>query len=277
MFKKIIIPIFLLACACYGVFYFTADKEVEPLVAESPKIIAHRGANDRFNESTISAYEIAAADGVDALEIDLRMTEDGVLIAMHDETIDRTTTGVGEASDFALREIKEFETVEVFQNQTMTEEIPTLEEIIETFRDTEHYYIETRLVDGEPKMEETLISLLHEYDLIAKGLVTIQSFSNKSLEKIHELEPEIPLTLLFSKGKFNLQEAKSSEYPIIGMESTDATLKDVNALHREGMEVHVFFNDLDTQKAEQERVHSLNVDGYFTDDIAFTKELLGRE
>jgi len=250
---------------------------VEPLVAESPKIIAHRGANDRFNESTISAYEIASRDGVDALEIDLRMTEDGELIAMHDKTIDRTTTGVGEPSDYALHEIKEFETVEVFQNETRKEEIPTLEEIIETFADTEHYYIETRLVNGKPMMEEALIALLHEYDLITKGLVTIQSFSQKSLEKIHELEPEIPLTLLFSKGKFNLQKAKSVDYPIIGMESTDVTLKIVNALHREGKEVHVFFNDLDTQRSEQERVKSFNVDGYFTDDIAFTKELLGRE
>ena len=65
--------------------YSSKQVTVTPLVTESPKIIAHRGANDRLNEETISAYKIAAADGVDALEIDLRMTEDGALIAMHDQ------------------------------------------------------------------------------------------------------------------------------------------------------------------------------------------------
>lgn len=78
---------------------------VTSLVAESPKIIAHRGANDRINEETISAYKIAAADGVDALEIDLRMTEDGALIAMHDQTINRTTNGKGEVSDFSWKKL----------------------------------------------------------------------------------------------------------------------------------------------------------------------------
>jgi len=51
-------------------------------------------------------------------------------------------------------------------------------------------------------------------------------------------------------------------------------MKNVNELHRQGKEVHVFFNDKETQKEEQERVYMLNVDGYFTDDIRFTKELL---
>lgn len=246
----------------------------EPAIVDSPKVLAHRGANDRFNESTITAYKIAAEDSVDALEMDLRMTADGILVVMHDETIDRTTNGTGEVSTYSLQEIKNFQTVDVFSQQTTTEEIPTLKEILMTFRDTEHYYIETRLVNGEPLMEEPLIELLHELDLISQGLVTIQSFSEQSLKEIHELAPDVPLTLLFRKGKFNLQKAKSVEYPFIGIEASDVTMKNVNELHRQGKEVHVFFNDKETQKEEQERVYMLNVDGYFTDDIRFTKELL---
>ncbi|WP_245183622.1 glycerophosphodiester phosphodiesterase [Lentibacillus salicampi] len=246
-------------------------------MVEQPKIIAHRGANDRMNESTISAYEIAAEDGVDALEIDLRMTEDGLLVAMHDETINRTTNGTGKVADYTLEELRHFQTIEVFSNEINTEPIPVFKEIIDTFTDTEHYYIETRLVNGKAVMEEPLILLLHEYNLIEKDLVTIQSFSQKSLEKIKALEPSIPLTLLFSKGNFNLNDALSADYPIIGMEATDVTMKRVNELHRQGKEVHVFFNNMETQKEEQKRVKALNVDGYFTDDISFTKGLLGRK
>ncbi|WP_157087739.1 PI-PLC domain-containing protein [Oceanobacillus damuensis] len=74
-----------------------------------------------------------------------------------------------------------------------------------------------------------------------------------------------------------LKQAKSVAYPIIGIEASDVTLKNVNELHRHGKEVHVFFTDRSKQKEEQERVAAYNVDGYFTDDIAFTKQLLGRD
>ncbi|WP_087973784.1 glycerophosphodiester phosphodiesterase [Oceanobacillus rekensis] len=277
MFKIITIPsLFFLVI---GLIIWLNPGEVDtatPMV-DSPKVIAHRGANDQYNESTIPAYEIAANYGVDALEIDLRMTEDGELIAMHDVSIDRTTTGTGAVSDYKLNEIKDFQSVEVFSNQTIVEEIPTLKEIMEVFSATEHYYIETRLVDGKPVMEEPLIEMLNEHELISKGLVTIQSFSQISLERIQELAPEIPLTFLFGKGKFNLKKATSVDYPIIGIESTDVTRRIVKELHKHGKEVHVFFTDLDTQKNEQERVKFLGVDGYFTDYIAFTKELLGKK
>lgn len=278
MLKKVI-GILCVSCIVFAGAYLVMEREVEPepAIVDSPKVIAHRGANDRFNESTITAYKIAAEDGVDALEIDLRMTADGALIAMHDETIDRTTNGTGNATDYSLQEIKELETSEVFGEQRTMEEIPTLREILETFRDTEHYYIETRLVHGELVMEEPLIELLLEYDLLSQDLVTIQSFSEESLEKIQTLAPEIPLTLLFGKEKFNLKKAKTSDYPIIGIEATDVTMKSVNELHRQGKEVHVFFTDEVTTRKEQERVYELNVDGYFTDDIRFTKELLKKD
>ncbi|WP_158595104.1 glycerophosphodiester phosphodiesterase family protein [Oceanobacillus piezotolerans] len=246
----------------------------QPGLVDPPKIIAHRGANDRFNEHTLTAYKIAANDGVDALEIDLRMTKDDVLIAMHDETIDRTTNGEGEPEHYTIEEMKEYETVEVFNQKESEEEIPTLVEILDTFGTSEHYYIETRLVDGATEMEEPLINYLNMYDLVEKSLVTIQSFSQASLEKIQQLEDDIPLTLLYKKGNFELEEAIAVSYPIIGMESTDVTVTNVNQLHRAGKEVHVYFTNPSSQREEQKRVHELNVDGFFTDDILFTKELI---
>lgn len=251
-----------------------SGQQVVPAILDEPLIIAHRGANDRMNESTLAAYELAALDGVDYLEMDLRMTKDGRLVIMHDETIDRTTNGAGKVSDYSFEELSEFETVEVFGNQTYREPIPTLNEVLNTFKDKKKYYIETRLVDGNVAMEEKLIQLLHQYGLIEKELVIIQSFSERSLKAIQQLEPDIPLTLLFGKGRFDLQKAIHSEYPIIGMEASDVNYRRINELHRHGKQVHVFFNDLDTQRKEQQRVHSFKVDGFFTDDIVFTKELL---
>ncbi|MGN8843046.1 glycerophosphodiester phosphodiesterase [Niallia sp. HCP3S3_B10] len=241
---------------------------------DTPRVIAHRGANEWYNESTITAYQIAAQSGVDSLEIDLRMTKDGELIAMHDETIDRTTNGKGKVSDYTLEEIKTFQTFKSDYGKTITEEIPTLKEIIETFHDSQRYYIETRLVNGKLAMEEKLIQLLEEYQLLDKNLVTIQSFSEESLLKIKEMAPHTELALLFRKGSFSLNEASGVEYPIIGIESTDVTQKVVKELHKQGKEVHVYFTNKKTQKEEQERVLEYEVDGYFTDYIHFTKEIL---
>ena len=127
---------------------------------------------------------MAANDDVDAFQIDLRMTEDGALIAMHDQTIDRTTNGEGEVFNYSLEEIKSFTTIGEFNGQT-SQKYATLNQVISTFTDTEHYYIETRLVNGELMMEEPLVELLNEYNLIDRSLVTVQSFSEESLEKVH--------------------------------------------------------------------------------------------
>ncbi|MDL4841887.1 glycerophosphodiester phosphodiesterase [Aquibacillus rhizosphaerae] len=273
--KKMVFFFLVLSYLCTIIILVGAQVENQPVpsMVDQPKIIAHRGANDRFNESTLTAYEIAAKDGVDSLEIDLRLTKDNSLVAIHDQSVDRTTDGAGKVIDFTLEEIQKFSTVAVFGNNTHKEEIPTLEDILEKFVDTEHYYIETRLVDGRLVMEEQLVQLLNEYGLIEKGLVTIQSFSEESLNKITELAPEVPLTLLFKKGQFDLSRAKQVEFPYIGIETTDVTRKVVNELHKQGKEVHVYFNNRDTEKSEQKRVKALLVDGYFTNDITYTKEL----
>lgn len=267
--------------SCIAVFLLSSCKQSIPIASmntsmeEEPRIIAHRGANEWFNESTIPAYEIAAETGVESLEIDLRMTKDGHLVAMHDATIDRTTTGKGEVSDYTLKELKSFSTIEKRRGQIQTEDIPTLQEILETFQDTQKYYLETRLVEGKLAMEEKLIALLEEYKLIDKDLITIQSFSESSLEKIKELSPNVELALLFKRGSFSLRKARAVDYPIIGIESTDVTRKIVDKIHQQGKEVHVFFVDKKTQKKEQVRVRRYGVDGYFTDYIHYTKDILG--
>jgi len=261
-----------------GVILLLGSREIEaePTIESSPKIFAHRGAKDRFNESTLSSYEIAANDKVDALELDLRMTKDGVLIVMHDETIDRTTNGSGKVSDLTLEEVKSFLTEGEFNEKVLKEEIPTLEEVLKKFGGTQSYYIETRLVNGKTIMERPMIELLNTYQLIMNKKVLIQSFSEESLEKVSSLAPQVPLTLLFKKGKFDLEKALSVPYEAVGIESSDVTINIVNALHKAGKEIHVFFNNPKTMLDEQKRMKKLNIDGYFTDNITYTKELLNR-
>ncbi|MFS0821850.1 glycerophosphodiester phosphodiesterase [Bacillus sp. 1P02SD] len=273
MVKRYLILTLLISLGFTTIALAITERKEEPVRAWESLIIAHRGANDRFNEHTLTAYKIASQDGIDYLEIDLRMTKDGELVAMHDDTIDRTTNGKGKVSDYPLAELKNFKTVSTFNNKMVSEEIPSLREIFDEFSDTENFYIETRLVNNQLAMEEKVIDLLEEYQLLNDKRVILQSFSTKSLDKLSTLAPDIPLTFLFKKGKFDLNKAIATDYPIIGIESSDITARIVKKLHDNGKKVHVYFTNKKTQKREQTRLKDLQIDGYFTDYILYTKEL----
>ncbi len=71
-------------------------------------VTAHRGDWRNTPENSIQALKNCIAMGVDIMELDLKKTKDGHLVIMHDQTIDRTTTGKGNVSDYSLAELKNF-------------------------------------------------------------------------------------------------------------------------------------------------------------------------
>jgi len=71
-------------------------------------VAAHRGDWRNAPENSLWAFKNAAAMGVDIVELDLAKTKDGVIVIMHDQTIDRTTNGKGAPSDYTYEEIQKF-------------------------------------------------------------------------------------------------------------------------------------------------------------------------
>jgi glycerophosphoryl diester phosphodiesterase len=91
-------------------------------------IAAHRGAHLEAPENSMAAFRKAIDMGIDIIELDVRCTKDGVLVLMHDKTVDRTTDGKGLVSNFTFDEIRRFR---LKHNGQLTEEkIPTLEEAL---------------------------------------------------------------------------------------------------------------------------------------------------
>src|SRR5699024_4537079 len=97
-------------------------------------------------------YDLAFELDADYLEIDLQMTADGVLVAMHDDTVDRTTDGEGAVSDYNLDDLQALDAGSWFNEEYPDEakeeytgqQIPTLGEIFEHFKQDANYYIETK-------------------------------------------------------------------------------------------------------------------------------------
>lgn len=69
-------------------------------------VVAHRGDWRDAPENSLEALSDAMAIGVDAVELDLKRTQDGQLVVMHDQTLDRTTTGAGLVSSYGLSDLK---------------------------------------------------------------------------------------------------------------------------------------------------------------------------
>jgi len=93
-------------------------------------LCAHRGAMDTHPENTLAAFREAVRLGAHMIEIDVRMTKDGHLVILHDETVDRTTNGTGKISELTLNEVKHLDAGSWKSQEFSGEKIPTLTEAL---------------------------------------------------------------------------------------------------------------------------------------------------
>lgn len=92
-------------------------------------VVAHRGDWRNAPENSLQAIQYCIDMGVDMVEIDLQATKDGQLVLMHDNTIDRTTTGKGKVSEWTLDSLKTLYLKDGLGVAT-AHKIPTLEEAL---------------------------------------------------------------------------------------------------------------------------------------------------
>ena len=83
---------------------------------EGPLVMAHRGGRGLAPENTMIAFKQAVEMGSDVLELDIRSTRDGVLVVIHDETIDRCTNGSGAVQDYSFAELQKFDAGDYWSN-----------------------------------------------------------------------------------------------------------------------------------------------------------------
>jgi glycerophosphoryl diester phosphodiesterase len=155
-----------------------------------PLVVAHRGASARCPENTLEAFEAAVSVGADVVELDVRLTADGVPVILHDYDVSRTTEGVGMVHDLTLRELKR---LDVSGGRGPRAEIPTLRESLELLAGRVLIDIELKNVPGEPSFdspEEELATRVVGIvaDLRLEGAVLFSSFNWLSIERVRELD-----------------------------------------------------------------------------------------
>ena len=122
------------------------------------RIGGHRGAGDEAPENTFAAFELGAAAGVDYLEIDVQLTADGEPIVIHDEELDRTTTGHGPVATATLALIRTLDAGAWFGAWDSGLRVPTLEEVVRwaESRSTPGLVIEAKGAGSGRRIAETI-------------------------------------------------------------------------------------------------------------------------
>ena len=271
-----------------------------PMASSQFDIIAHRGACGYAPEHTLAAYKQAVDMGVDYVEIDLHMTKDGELVAIHDKTLSRTTNvekvyphrgPSWRVRDFTLAEIKKLDAGSWFNNrypeyakkEYSEERIPSLREVIRVVKEGNQkvsLYIETKDPGNYPGLEEKLVSILEKSGLLQDGKVVFQSFSEESLRTLKTLVPEdIPLIQLFSiemlggKNLNNLLHYTAEYADGIGVEQSVVTRELVKRAKKYELIVHSY--TVNTEEEMHKQI-SLGVDGMFTDYPNRLKSVINR-
>ena len=195
------------ALACTAAAAFADD--IKQLNGTAPIVIAHRGASGYMPEHTFAGYELAVKLGADYIEPDLQLTKDGVLVAMHDDTLTRTTnvqtlfpgrTNYA-VSEFTLAEVKTLTVNPVGTASTTYPgftpvsanpfSVPTFQEVITLARNLSAAYgrevgIYPEAKQADPVMEDKILQTLIANGYKGTDKVFIQSFSIDTIKSIHD-------------------------------------------------------------------------------------------
>ncbi|MCM3399991.1 glycerophosphodiester phosphodiesterase [Oceanobacillus profundus] len=230
--------------------------------------VAHRGASGHAPENTMAAFEKAFEMKADFIEIDVQMTRDGRLVAIHDTTVNRTTNGNGFVGDYTLEEIQQLDAGSWFGEEFAGERVPTFEEIIDEYRGKIGILIELKSPELYPGMEEKVAEALIERNMHkpSNGKIIIQSFNHESVQLSKQLLPNIPHGVLAGLTWADVtdeQLAQFATYADFFNPNMNIVTEDlVDRVHLAGMEIYAY--TVRTQE-QADNLFELEVDGIITD------------
>ena len=147
-----------------------------------PLIIAHAGCAGHAPENTLAAVRAALSLGVDAIEVDVQTSADGVPVLMHDLTVDRTTSGTGAVASLTLNQLRALD--------AGAEPVPTLAEAIDLIAARALLIAEIK----QPGIEQRLAAAVREAGALEH--VMVWSFFAQALADMRRAEPTLPCGLL---------------------------------------------------------------------------------
>lgn len=228
---------------------------------ELPLAIAHRGGSEEAPENSVAAFDAAVRLGFTHLETDVHLTADGVLVAFHDEHLDRVTDGEGAIESLPWSEVSA-------ARIAGTEPIPTMDELFERFPDA--YF------NIDPKVDHAVVALaaaIRRHG--AQDRVCVAAFSDGRLRRIRSLlggavctaaSPR-EITSILGALRVRRRPRDAGAWGCVQVPTRHrgveiVTPGFVRAVHSVGRQVHVWTID---EADEMHRLLDMGVDGIMTD------------
>jgi len=233
-----------------------------------PIAFAHRGGASEVPENTLPAFEHAVRLGYRYVETDVHVTADGVLLAFHDDVLDRVTDGQGRIDALPWSVVKNAKV-------DGREPIPLFEDLLGAFPDLR--------VNIDPKHDgavDALVDVIKKCDAVDR--VCIGAFSDKRLARVRSLLGPSVCTSLGPRGIARLRSASygvpagrlpapCAQVPTGAKGVTLVDARFMREAHKRDIKIHVWTID---EAAEMNRLLDLGVDGIMTDVPAVLREVL---
>ncbi|MEN1966508.1 glycerophosphodiester phosphodiesterase family protein [Lentibacillus sp. N15] len=220
----------------------SADKTDDWLRSDKTEISAHRGAHVVVPENTAEAIKWAGILGYDFVEIDIQKTKDGQYVLMHDEKIDRTTTGSGKIEDLTLEEIKSYNMVDADGNET-NYKVPTLNEAL---KEADSYNVGVNF-DGSKgdwdnkKFVDDVMHIAEQNGVLNHSFFVL---SDKSIrDQFNAWYPEATVTFLGNASKnleADMKELKKYNHAIYTTSINNIDKAAAEKIAEENIKLHVY-------------------------------------
>lgn len=248
---------------------------------------AHAGATHLWPDNSMMAFEGSASMGVDVLELDTQITSDGVIVVIHDDTVDRTTDGSGRVDQMTLAELQELDAAANwagpdgdYPHRGTGVIVPTLREVLESFPGV-GVNIDMKSADG--RVPQATCELIR--DTGREHSVMVASFVQRNLREFRELCPSVATSAgpdevrnflilnLLGLGRATRPAAEAFQVPVSQGSIPVVTRPFIRGLNERRVQLDVWtIND----EAEMRRLFDMGVSGMITDRPDIALQILGR-
>lgn len=251
-------------------FYYVRKYDFLAEDVERPLVCAHRGDNVNAPDNSYEAFELAVSEGLPWIELDVQLTADNVVVAEHDQTLERHFGIKKTVSEMSYEELREYTVINVSDDKYKNVRITTLEEVLLLAKDNNvMVQIETKPSKKKPGLEEEVLRIVEKTGMHDR--VMIISLDSDSIYRIKELDPAITTAHAVMVTWKDYADVEDADH--LSAEIGTVTPLLVNKLHKRGMQVFCWTAD---DPSDIQYLVSCGVDVIGTDDPVMVNEMLDK-
>jgi glycerophosphoryl diester phosphodiesterase len=251
---------------------------MKPLKFEKPLIMGHRGFQTHYPENTMVSFLAAVEAGAQFVELDVTLTSDHQVAVIHDDTVGRTTNGIGPVNNFNLKELQKLDAGSWFHPRFAGERIPALIDVLMQVTRKAYINLEIKSHDHKSRqllgeIEQAVVALIDKTKTHER--VLISSFDPVMLKNVQRLNTSLQVAFIskFFHSKETLSLCKKLDVFSYHPNLAYLSAEQVNMMHK--ADIHVFPYNINDEK-DVYRGFALGADGLIAKNPRLARQCYNR-